>query len=206
MWWAHAWLERPCFPYHHPSVPSVHCLTRREAGIERILSTPQLETTAQQRSATLVWVSALQPSTESSDWQTHCGRQILTTMQVTAIGQMRASRATIWQQGGLLHFICCQPDAFSRWLESSNNLEIFNIMDWFPIVFITFKVLVLGIGMLFAIKWHYDKAKKENGAEKPRAVQISGAKVAAIFVLALLIILLLTYSVSKMLGLDLTIT
>ena len=89
---------------------------------------------------------------------------------------------------------------------SSNNLEIFKMMDWFPIVFITFKVLVLGIGMLFAIKWHYDKAKKENGAEKPRAVQISGAKVAAIFVLALLIILLLTYSVSKMLGLDLTIT
>ena len=37
-------------------------------------------------------------------------------------------------------------------------------------------------------------------------MQIAGAKVAAIFVLALLIILLLTYSVSKMLGLDLTIT
>ena len=80
------------------------------------------------------------------------------------------------------------------------------MMDWFPIVFIAFKVLVFGTGMLFAIKWHYDKAKKENGTEKPRAVQIAGAKVAVIFVLALLVILLLTYSVSKLLGLDLTIT
>ncbi len=33
-------------------------------------------------------------------------------------------------------------------------------MDWFPIVFITFKVLVFGTGMFFAIKWHYDQGKK----------------------------------------------
>ena len=77
--------------------------------------------------------------------------------------------------------------------------------DWFPIVFIAFKVLVLGTGMLFAIKWHYDKAKKEKGTEKARAVQIAAGKVAAVFVLALLIVLLLTFSVSKMLGLDLTL-
>jgi len=30
-------------------------------------------------------------------------------------------------------------------------------MDWVPIVFITFKVLALGTGMFFAIKWHYDQ-------------------------------------------------
>jgi len=30
-------------------------------------------------------------------------------------------------------------------------------MDWVPIVFITFKVLALGTGMFFAIKWHYDR-------------------------------------------------
>ena len=59
--------------------------------------------------------------------------------------------------------------------------------------------------MLFAIKWHYDKAKKENATEKPRAVQIAGAKVAAVFVLAVLILLFLTFSVSRMLDLDLTI-
>ena len=33
-------------------------------------------------------------------------------------------------------------------------------MDWVPIVFIVFKVAVFGTGMFFAIKWHYDQAKK----------------------------------------------
>jgi hypothetical protein len=36
------------------------------------------------------------------------------------------------------------------------------MMEWFPIVAGTFKVLVLGTGMFFAIKWHYDKEKKER--------------------------------------------
>ncbi|MDD2175898.1 hypothetical protein OIN59_00555 [Acidovorax sp. D2M1] len=37
-------------------------------------------------------------------------------------------------------------------------------MDWVPIVFITFKVLVFGTCMFYAIKWHHDqgtKAKEE---------------------------------------------
>ena len=34
--------------------------------------------------------------------------------------------------------------------------------DWFPVVFLTFKVLVFGTGMFFAIKWHHDKAKKKK--------------------------------------------
>ena len=101
---------------------------------------------------------------------------------------------------------CCQPDDFPRCIVSSNNLEIFEMMDWFPIVFIAFKVLVLGTGMFFAVKWHYDKAKKKNGTDNRRAVQIASAKVAAVFVLALLILLFLTFSVSRMLGLDLTIS
>jgi len=33
--------------------------------------------------------------------------------------------------------------------------------DWFPIVFIVFKVVVLGTGMFFAIKWHHDQAKQD---------------------------------------------
>ncbi|MDR6990493.1 hypothetical protein [Luteimonas sp. 3794] len=33
--------------------------------------------------------------------------------------------------------------------------------DWFPIVFIVFKVVVLGTGMFFAIKWHHDQARKD---------------------------------------------
>jgi hypothetical protein len=39
-------------------------------------------------------------------------------------------------------------------------------MEWVPIIFVTFKGLVLGTGMFFAIKWHYDqdkKAKNETG-------------------------------------------
>jgi len=36
------------------------------------------------------------------------------------------------------------------------------MVDWFPVVFIVFKVLVLGIGMFFAIKWHYDQGKKKK--------------------------------------------
>ncbi|WP_293780691.1 hypothetical protein [uncultured Oxalicibacterium sp.] len=39
-------------------------------------------------------------------------------------------------------------------------------MELFPIVAGTFKVIVLGTGMFFAIKWHYDKAKAEK--EKKR--------------------------------------
>lgn len=38
--------------------------------------------------------------------------------------------------------------------------------DWFPIVFIVFKVVVLGTGMFFAIKWHHDQAKKDAQEKK----------------------------------------
>lgn len=38
-------------------------------------------------------------------------------------------------------------------------------MDWFPVVFIVFKVLVLGTGMFFAIKWHHDQGKKTKKNE-----------------------------------------
>lgn len=44
------------------------------------------------------------------------------------------------------------------------QLEYVN-MEWIPIVLVTFKLLVFGIGMFLAIKWHYDKEKqnkKEN--------------------------------------------
>ena len=77
-------------------------------------------------------------------------------------------------------------------------------MDWVPVILITFKVLVLGTGMFFAIKWHYDQGKKEKGKEKQRAVLRAGGKVAAVFVLSLLGLSLLTFGLSRMLGLDLT--
>ncbi|GGE76285.1 hypothetical protein CR103_08720 [Massilia psychrophila] len=76
-------------------------------------------------------------------------------------------------------------------------------MDWVPIVLATFKVLVLGTGMFFAIKWHYDQGKKVEEKEK-RAVLRAVGKVAAVFVLSLLGLLLFTFFLSRKLGLDLT--
>ncbi len=73
-------------------------------------------------------------------------------------------------------------------------------MDWVPIVFVTFKLLALGIAMFFAIKWHYDKGDKGD----TRALLRTGGKMAALFVLLLLCIALLTFVVSRMLGLDLS--
>lgn len=75
-------------------------------------------------------------------------------------------------------------------------------MEWIPIVFGTFKALVLGTGMFFAIKWHYEQGKK--GKKKQSAVLRAGGKVAAVFVLSLLGLSLLTFGLSRMLGLDLT--
>lgn len=77
------------------------------------------------------------------------------------------------------------------------------MMDWFPIAAFIFKVLALGIGMFFAIKWHYDQGNKEKKKET-RAVLRAGGKVAAVFVLSLLILVLVTFVFARMLGLDLT--
>jgi hypothetical protein len=74
------------------------------------------------------------------------------------------------------------------------------MMDWIPIFFVTFKVLVFGTGMFFAIKWHYDQGNKEKDK---RALLRAGVKVAAVFVLLLISLLLATYFLSRRLGLDL---
>lgn len=74
-------------------------------------------------------------------------------------------------------------------------------MEWIPIVFVIFKVLVLGTGMFYAIKWHYDQGKKGKVAER-RAVLLAAGKVAALFFVALMALGLVTYFVIKKLGLD----
>ncbi len=76
------------------------------------------------------------------------------------------------------------------------------MMDWIPIVLVTFKALVLGTGMFFAIKWHYDKGQQEK--EEKRAVLRAVGKLAAVFVLSLLGLVLVTFFLSRKLGLDLT--
>ncbi|MFZ6863064.1 hypothetical protein ACO0K7_10535 [Undibacterium sp. Ji67W] len=79
-----------------------------------------------------------------------------------------------------------------------NRLESIHIMNWVPIVFVTFKLLVLGTGMFFAIKWHYDQEK-----EKRVALRKSG-KVIIVFAIALMCLGLFTYVLASTLGLDLT--
>jgi hypothetical protein len=75
-------------------------------------------------------------------------------------------------------------------------------MEWIPVVFVLFKGLVLGTGMFFAIKWHYDQGRKGK-IEERRAVLRAAGKVAAIFALSLLALGLLTYFIVTRLRLDL---
>ncbi|WP_348692999.1 hypothetical protein [Duganella fentianensis] len=77
-------------------------------------------------------------------------------------------------------------------------------MEWVPIVFFTFKIVVLGIGMFYAIKWHYDQGKK-NPAKPARSVLRVAGAVALGFVLLLAGLLLLTFIASKTLGLELAL-
>ena len=78
-------------------------------------------------------------------------------------------------------------------------------MDWFPIVAGTFKGLALATAMFFAVKWHYDQGKKEQNKEREkRAVLRAAGKVAAVFVLSLLGLGLVTFFLIGKLSLDLT--
>jgi hypothetical protein len=77
------------------------------------------------------------------------------------------------------------------------------MMDWIPVVLVTFKALVLGTGMFFAIKWHYDQGKKGKQTDRRALLRASG-KVAAIFVLALVGVALFTFVLVRMVGLNLS--
>ena len=79
-------------------------------------------------------------------------------------------------------------------------------MEWIPVVLVAFKVLVFGAGMFFAIKWHYDQGKKEQKKKADlREVLSAAAKVAAVFVLSLVVVVLVTFVLARQLGLDLTL-
>lgn len=75
------------------------------------------------------------------------------------------------------------------------------MIDWVPVVFVTFKALIFGACMFFAIKWHYDQGKKKGAGS--RTLLWSGAKVAVAFVLSLMAVLLFTYMLASKLGMDL---
>jgi hypothetical protein len=80
-------------------------------------------------------------------------------------------------------------------------------MDWIPTVFVVFKALVLGTGMFYAIKWHYDQGKKGKEAlDERRAVLRAAGTVTAVFVLALVGLGIVTFALGRTLGLDLSFT
>ena len=79
------------------------------------------------------------------------------------------------------------------------------MMEWIPIVLVTFKALVLGTGMFFAIKWHYDQGKKDQDkAKQNRAVLRASGKVVAVFMLLLLALGIVTFFVVRMAGLEMS--
>jgi hypothetical protein len=65
-----------------------------------------------------------------------------------------------------------------------------------------FKVSALGIGMYYAIKWHYDQGEKEGRL----AVLRTGGVMAAAFLVLLLIVCTIAFGLSSMLGLDLSLS
>ncbi len=74
-------------------------------------------------------------------------------------------------------------------------------MEWTPIVFGAFKALVLGVGMYFAVKWHYVQA----ATKERRAALRMGGMLAAVFLIFLLLVGIIAYVLSTMLGLDLNL-
>lgn len=54
-------------------------------------------------------------------------------------------------------------------------------MEWFeyfPIVMLPLKLLVVGIGMYYSIKWHYDQGKLKRAEDEKRKEQMAAAKAA----------------------------
>ena len=76
------------------------------------------------------------------------------------------------------------------------------MIDWVPVVFVAFKALIFGACMFFAIKWHYDQGKK---GKDTRALLRTVGKVAAAFLVALVVVLLFTFGLAKHLGMDLNL-
>lgn len=69
-------------------------------------------------------------------------------------------------------------------------------MDWVPVVFVTFKVIALGTGMFFAIKWHYD----QRARSRPTNI-IKVLLEFACYILAAVAVFALIYSLFGYLGL-----
>lgn len=75
-------------------------------------------------------------------------------------------------------------------------------MDWVLVVFVLFKGLVFVTGMVFAIKWHYDREKVT--VDRGALLRMS-AKLLAVFMLLLVVVLGLTFGLARSLGMDLSL-
>lgn len=75
-------------------------------------------------------------------------------------------------------------------------------MDWVPVAFITFKVLVFGACMFYAIKWHYEQGKKKG--EDSRTLLLTSTMVVGGFVAAVGLVMYLTFYLATSLGMDLS--
>jgi len=57
--------------------------------------------------------------------------------------------------------------------------RIEEIMEWVPVFFIAFKLIVLGTVIFFSIKSHYDGEKQEQEEERERQNRINGSRPAS---------------------------
>lgn len=48
-------------------------------------------------------------------------------------------------------------------------------MEWIPVVLITFKLLIFGVGMFYAIKWHRDQELLKRQREREAAERAAAA-------------------------------
>jgi heme/copper-type cytochrome/quinol oxidase subunit 2 len=72
------------------------------------------------------------------------------------------------------------------------------MIDWFFWVFAAIKAFILGAGMFFAIKWHYDQEIKRG--KKRHEMFGMASKLAAIFLISLLGLGFMTFSLINKLG------
>ncbi|UPG92634.1 hypothetical protein [Luteibacter aegosomatissinici] len=80
------------------------------------------------------------------------------------------------------------------------------MLDWFPIVFFTFKAIIFGTGMFLAIKWHYEQKRKGRVYERGAVLRVAGKAAAVVVIFGLLLtgLLIATFALSRKIGLDLS--
>ena len=77
------------------------------------------------------------------------------------------------------------------------------MFDWVPVVFVVFKGVIFVTCMFFAIKWHYDQGKKK-GLDR-RTLLRNSAMIVGGFLLAVVAVLLLTFTFASRMGMDLSL-